>query len=262
MYCENCGKRIADDSAFCEYCGNSLTNEVVSKDKGSKVMTWIIVFLIVLLLLAGIGIFVYLRGVLKVEDADENERKRNRSSKEFVIDEQQDEAKEEKDSEKETEKDTMEKLEELDKEEITIEEFEETEAGPYGDPYVDFSGLNVENEVVRIRTIYNEIQANVESYNTQILQTSTCYTSPNGIYKKYIVPQNANGINYEQWYFSENGQLIFAFYYNGQIEERFYFYQDKIFRWIDSSKITRDKDINNPNWINWENTVKSAWMNL
>ncbi len=29
MYCNKCGKKIAEDSTFCEYCGNKVKNDLM-----------------------------------------------------------------------------------------------------------------------------------------------------------------------------------------------------------------------------------------
>lgn len=32
MYCKNCGKEIADDAIFCQYCGSAQTDELEKKE--------------------------------------------------------------------------------------------------------------------------------------------------------------------------------------------------------------------------------------
>ena len=36
MYCKHCGKEIADDSKFCQYCGGSQTTENASPNDVSE----------------------------------------------------------------------------------------------------------------------------------------------------------------------------------------------------------------------------------
>ena len=36
MYCKKCGKQIADDSAFCQYCGEAQSGKELTKDGENK----------------------------------------------------------------------------------------------------------------------------------------------------------------------------------------------------------------------------------
>lgn len=38
MYCKGCGKEVADDSKYCQYCGIKLTNNANATNKCSLFM--------------------------------------------------------------------------------------------------------------------------------------------------------------------------------------------------------------------------------
>lgn len=63
MKCKHCGKEIDDDSNFCEYCGESVNNDIVGIEKkhhnsNARKYWWYILCVVAV----GILIFVFLAG--------------------------------------------------------------------------------------------------------------------------------------------------------------------------------------------------------
>lgn len=114
--------------------------------------------------------------------------------------------------------------------------------------------VNVESEVLQIRKIYNEIQDNVSSYKKIKTDRGTCYVNSKKGYQKGVLPPKY-GSSWNREYYFEDGKLIFAFYYSGQKEERFYFYDEVMFRWIDDEKVTHDKSTGYYGWSDWERRI-------
>ena len=91
---------------------------------------------------------------------------------------------------------------------------------------------NVEDEVVSIRTLYNEITAAVSGGNYEELKTSdgvTVYKDENHV-KEIAVPAGTDESSYRRFYYYNDDQLIFA-YYEGTSAHRFYFHDEQLIRW-------------------------------
>ncbi|WHY64765.1 zinc ribbon domain-containing protein [Neobacillus sp. SuZ13] len=122
----------------------------------------------------------------------------------------------------------------------------------------DLSSLNVEDEVKVIRAEYNSINKVLKNYNVNKLGASfTQYINDNGIIKKIV--KKDNGVTTE-YYFWDDGSLFFIFTTTAKpLENRYYFKNNQMIRWIDSDK--RTIDINsgkvNQEYREWEN----FWVN-
>lgn len=122
-------------------------------------------------------------------------------------------------------------------------------------PTIDVNGLNdldLENEILRIREVFNKIQKESSSYKVIEKNWGTIYDG--GFYKKAVVRSGYQDVFYERWYYYEDDQLIFAFYYSGSDEQRFYFYRNLMFRWKDND-VTHDLDFEEPRWYYVEEEV-------
>ncbi|MEH7745006.1 hypothetical protein V7659_08110, partial [Neobacillus drentensis] len=122
----------------------------------------------------------------------------------------------------------------------------------------DLSSLNVEDEVKVIRAEYKSINKVHKNYNVNKLGASfTQYINDNGIIKKIV--KKENGVTTE-YYFWDDGSLFFIFTTTAKpLENRYYFKDNQMIRWIDSDK--RTIDINsgkvNQEYREWEN----FWVN-
>lgn len=104
---------------------------------------------------------------------------------------------------------------------------------------INFTSEDVEPEVEKIRELY---------YITQEEQDSLIQKDANGItyytYDEQIIKIEIKG-GYDNWTYSRfyyyfNNQLYFAFVFNGTEEHRFYYKNEELIRYIDSSKIVYD----------------------
>lgn len=129
----------------------------------------------------------------------------------------------------------------------------DAEVGDTGNDVTD--DVDVENEVLRIRGIFNDIQSNLDSYTSSSISSGKSYISEDGKYQKITVKKGKNGIDYARDYYYEDGKLIFAFYYKGKWEQRFYFHNEIMFRWINEDKTIYDQKTDDTNWKTWETSV-------
>jgi len=56
MYCSKCGKEITDDSKFCEYCGNDITEVNINNRLNDKKTILCIIFILISIVMICIGI--------------------------------------------------------------------------------------------------------------------------------------------------------------------------------------------------------------
>ncbi|MBV7507704.1 hypothetical protein KW850_20965 [Bacillus sp. sid0103] len=118
----------------------------------------------------------------------------------------------------------------------------------------DLSFINVEAEVKKIRTEYNKINKVQKDYTTiKQSRNFTQYINENGIIKKIV--KHENGLTTE-YYFWNDGSLFFIFTTTAKpLENRYYFKNNHMIRWIDSNE--RKIDVNsikvNQAFKDWEN---------
>ena len=76
------------------------------------------------------------------------------------------------------------------------------------------------------------------------------FTNADGVTKKAI-EMTPNGT--VEYYYDDSQQIIFIFLYKGSIENRFYFHEDQLIRWIDANKTTIDYNagLENSKYVEW-----------
>lgn len=57
------------------------------------------------------------------------------------------------------------------------------------------------------------------------------------------------------FYYNDSNELYFAFVFNGESENRFYIYDDTIFRWIDERGVIHDNDYESMEEYNWNEII-------
>lgn len=257
MYCGNCGKELEEGSRFCPHCGCAVEEEALEspvdacaaqgrqpKRKGQK-KWWILVLVLVVAAIAiGVGI-----AVSKIP-----EKGKVPDEKEAVSDQIAEEHKEEeKDRPKDEESQDGQREIPEDKEQNELPDKLPDDLEPVP------TDLDVESEVLRIRKIYNDIQDHVGEYSTTSFEEGTIcgthYISADGRYRKTIIKADRENVEYERQYFYEDGKLIFAFCYKGKEENRYYFYHERMFRWIDPEKNIYDKNFDDSLWQSREMEV-------
>ena len=118
-----------------------------------------------------------------------------------------------------------------------------------------FTG-NVEDEVVSIRTLYNEITAAVSGGNYEELKTSdgvTVYKDENHV-KEIAVPAGTDESSYRRFYYYNDDQLIFA-YYEGTSAHRFYFHDGQLIRWRYSQNAVNHDLEDSDEYHDWQKKV-------
>ena len=105
------------------------------------------------------------------------------------------------------------------------------------------SEINVEAEVAQIRDWFTETQSHLSEYvygddNSNGLDYYYSY-GENGL-AKIVVPKGYGGRGYERDYYYHDGELYFAFVFNGEEEHRLYFSYGTLIRYIDENKNTYD----------------------
>ena len=61
--------------------------------------------------------------------------------------------------------------------------------------------------------------------------------------------------NYTRYYYFKDDKLYFVFAFDGTKENRLYFDNEVLFRWIDENGKIHDNDFANNEFISWENKI-------
>lgn len=232
--CPYCNSPLKDDALFCRKCGKSLEEKIeksipsVPKKKKDKGLVFLIVLLVVVLIasVSVIGYVCFQNNSIDIEtpsfesSADEN--------KEEGLD-----------------------IEEND--DVSSEETGVTEG--LEEPEYIYDNFNVEDEVLRIRELYNATQSNLSSLTKDSGDDEEVkYYDTNSKLVRLDIP--ANSITpYTKYCYFENGELYFAFVFDGTKENRLYFKDKRLFRWIDESGKIHDKERSNSTFLEWEKIV-------
>lgn len=100
---------------------------------------------------------------------------------------------------------------------------------------IDLANLDVEAEVEQIRS---------------------WYYSPSDSEEKFVLSKGTDGWNYSREYYFHEGDLYFAFVFNGTEEHRLYFKDGVMIRYIDENKNVYDYG-NTSEFYDWESKVLS-----
>ena len=129
--------------------------------------------------------------------------------------------------------------------------------------------FNTEAEVKRIRAEYNDVEATRFTNVTGGVKngmTATVYRDDKTNEIRKISVKVDSSFNYMRDYYYKNGELYFAFVHISDFENRLYFYDDVLFRWIDENKVYHDGEFNNSKYMEWADIVlkdaKKAMDNL
>ena len=248
MFCENCGGRLKEGSLFCENCGYKVEQTEIKKSTNSekKNNKSVIVIIIIFVVLAS-AVFA---GVFAMKKVRQNKQE---ELKEALINELPADI-----EEYESEQDEVGEYELEPEEEIPVkEELIQEEA--------DYSYIDVETQVSVIREEYNQIVDSVSKgyYSEEKIGNEGTAYYDDGELKSVVVPKGENGIYYTQYYYYQNGQLMFA-YYEDSDSHRFYFYENQLMRWRYCKDAKKSSEAVNYDWDdsteynNWEREVYSA----
>lgn len=97
---------------------------------------------------------------------------------------------------------------------------------------------DVDEEVKKIRILYNEIQTKIDSLKKDEQNNIVIYRDNNQI--KKIIKKADQQWNYTREYYYDNDQLYFVFIYGNKEEYRYYYKDDVLIRYIDFEKVVYD----------------------
>lgn len=255
-YCEACGKQLTDGAKYCKYCGGvvktkneQLSTEISEKKTKTKKNVKAVAFFIIMIVALIVVIVVMSQKKLLNGDNFENQ--------DFV----------EEDDSNNTYNDTQDELldENIDEDDPLVDENSVDSQNDVDERGSYRQNVSVEENVLTIREKYNEIVSFISSgeYVENKLEDSvTGYYDGNEL-KAIIVSRGANGIEYTQSYYYDEGNLIFA-YYENEDSHRFYFYEEYLMRWRYCADANNSSDAINYDWdsseeyIEWEKIVLDA----
>lgn len=242
-FCGNCGTQIFDNDDFCGNCGFStkideipienihLDNDVPSKKKRST-STVIIILLVIIALLSAIliGYVVYERNNSYVE---EQPRTNNHVVQNNLYEEN---------------------LNRVIQSEGNEYEKKENETKDEVGSIVRTDVKDVENKVLTIRSWYNNTQSKLETLSTvEVAEGIIEYYDNAKRVRVDLLADDKN--NYTRFYYFKDDKLYFVFAFDGAKENRLYFDDDVLFRWIDENRKIHDNDFTNNEFISWENSI-------
>ena len=108
------------------------------------------------------------------------------------------------------------------------------------------SDSEIEEEVVRIREVYNKITSkkSKNKYDETSLADGVTSYSENGEVRLIVVKKGPNYSDYIRYYYFEDSKLIFA-YIEGSDSHRLYFKDDVLFRWRYASDAVKFSEAEN-----------------
>lgn len=110
----------------------------------------------------------------------------------------------------------------------------------------------VANEV---RSLYYETQDNKDSYDKKIIQDGVTAYVNNGQVVLIEVMGDKIGETYSRMYYFHNNKLYFSFIFSGMLENRLYFKDGILFRYIDEQKNAMDSGTGVEN-CGWESVAR------
>ncbi len=246
--CVNCGKEAqSSNSAICEYCGGALTqtdefimpeetrtelyepHRVIKKSDSSTGKN------IALAVLVGafIGLLCIACFVLGQMSGDEDkDTTTSVEEKETAVEEKEATVEEKETAEKTDSAKPDEKPAPEIEEEIIPQPKEEFPVTAEDDRILTTG--DVEAAVKKIRAMYNETQQ-LKLEIGYIGSSNASYYFYKGELKKIEVPAD-DRLNYTRIYYFDEEELYFAFVSNAEKENRFYFHNGELIRWIDERK--------------------------
>lgn len=96
--------------------------------------------------------------------------------------------------------------------------------------------IDLEAEIEKIHEWYYQTQAELDSMDVVYAGDAICYME-NETSGKIVVSKGAEGINYIREYFIKDGRLYFAFVYDENGENKLYFVNNMLVRYIDEESI-------------------------
>ena len=232
-FCPDCGNKIDNKIGYCKICTQNDKRYSYEQPHKSNQKNIIIVLCCVILglIICLVGIFYYF--VIHENNKTENE--------EIITTEEQINIT--------TDKNTDENF-------IIVEDekVQDNKSAESTEKLPRTAVENVENKVLTIRNWYNDTQSNLENLSTvKGVKGITEYYDKSSCVRIDVSADEKN--SYNRYYYFKDNKLYFVFAFDGQKENRLYFYDEMLFRWIDESGIIHDNDFNSKEFISWEKVI-------
>lgn len=127
-------------------------------------------------------------------------------------------------------------------------------------PQGSATGYSVETEVAKIRNLYYDTQNNLNSYRKSTSGSNVYYYNKSNQLVRMDVGKSSS-IPYHKQYYFNNGNLYFAFIFEGKTENRLYFKDNTLIRLIDEYGVKTDNDRSNQAYVYWETNVLNEVSN-
>ena len=257
MFCDNCGSQLRDEAAFCPKCGTAVKKELessessndppvsdyedgyagtqtnknennkpLSDDLNRKKKKIIIIVIVAVVLFLAIAIGVVIIVVNNAKSAPNNNEPTT------------------------VENSTETKMTEKPTEATQNNHTEPTPVSTY--PPADVPETEAINEAV------TEVSFSItkEEIESEIEKIRTYYYTPSSHDAQKVLENGQDGWNYSRDYRFHDGELVFAFVFDGTEEHRLYFKDDHMIRYIDENNTTYDYP-DTAQFSDWENKVLS-----
>lgn len=252
-FCGNCGVEINNDAEFCGNCGFSVINgtcpvenihsddDVPLKRKRKTPIMIIVLVIIIVLLSAALAVYVIY------------DRHTGNDYVQSVSEEHSHQGNDENDTKTDTTKEELVQTKSLEEQ---IENMADT-----AESLQRTAVENVESKVLTIRNWYNDTQRNLENLSTvKASEIITEYYDKSSCVRVDVSANEKN--SYNRYYYFKDNNLYFVFAFDEQKENRLYFYNETLFRWIDESGIIHDNDFDSAEFMLWEKTILNELAKL
>lgn len=239
--CPECGAPLGKNAAFCKNCGASVhigTADVKNITHRKKSKLWIALVIVTVAALVGGFAAGYM---YQISNEDERETKKS----DTVIKESDDTESKVKDFEPYEDENFENNAQVSEEADYDDETWHRQESETF----------HVEEEVLKIRELYNATQSSLRNLSKK--------TDENGITKYFDgknnllradIPSDSVTL-YTKYYYFNDGEIYFAFVFDGRKENRLYFKNGELFRWIDEEGEIHDYELNNASFKLWEKEV-------
>lgn len=254
MYCSNCGSKLTEGGIVCTSCGSRIEKESYFKvHKGTAVVLG-------LSLVAVVGV----AASFIMSDSNPSTQNMNVTLESSHSSSETQVASDSKDSDAEAVSES--KPSPYTSEEVVNEVKTDSQVSQTNVP-----DELVEQEVSKIRGIYNSYRSKMESgaYSISNPIAGVTVYEGNGSVEVILVDKNSGDLpSYRREYYFSEGSLIFS-YIESSDSNRLYFKNDDLFRWRHASNandkdsaVNYDNQFGSDSYLFWENTALSEAYRL
>lgn len=227
MVCEKCGQQLKKENAFCPKCGAP-----VIRKAQTRILGRVILASVGLLLVAAGGV----AAVVLTHPSDKKEPEDSADLTDTAV-------VREAEPVMQTETVSAETAPQQGTEPVETApaptETTQTTDGTFDSAQGQEEPVNLDEEIAQIREWFYWTQDNLGNMLAED-RDGVVYVSDAGVVRKVTVPSGADTTGYSREYYFVDGRLYFAFVYKKSAENRFYFLNDRLIRYIDENRETHD----------------------